>query len=46
MATVRNTGRGPGIAAIVIAALGPFLFAGLVFVALAAGAGELAGAAV
>ncbi|MBN9210823.1 MAG: hypothetical protein BGO45_11775 [Microbacterium sp. 71-36] len=46
VATVRNTGRGPGIAAIVIAALGPFLFAGLVFVALAAGAGELAGAAV
>lgn len=46
VATARNRGRGPGIAAIVVAALGPIVFAALVFVALAAGAGGLAGSAV
>lgn len=38
VATARNLGRGTGIAAIVLAALGPFVFAALVFLALTAGA--------
>ncbi len=46
VATARNLGRGPAIAAIVIAALGPFVFAIVVFIAVASGAGELVGAAV
>ena len=45
VATARNLGRGPGIAAIVIAALGPFVFAALVLLALTAGAGGLVGTA-
>lgn len=43
VATVRNSGRASGIAAIVISALGPFLFAGLVLLAVAAGAGATTG---
>lgn len=38
VATARNRGRGTGVAAIVVSTLGPFLFAALVFLALAAGA--------
>ena len=45
VATARNLGRGTGIAAIVVSALGPFVFGLLVFVALAAGATASAGTA-
>lgn len=42
IATARNSGRPMGIVAIVFAALGPFIFAALVALALAAGAGTIA----
>ncbi|MDF2666398.1 MAG: Tfp pilus assembly protein PilP [Microbacterium sp.] len=42
IATARNSGRPMGIVAIVLAALGPFIFAALVALALAAGAGTIA----
>lgn len=45
VATARNAGRGPGIAAIVVAALGPAVFAALVVVALGVGTGMTAGRA-
>lgn len=44
IATARNSGRPMGIVAIVMAALGPFIFAALVALALAAGAGTAGGA--
>lgn len=43
-ATARNTGRPMGIGAIVLAALGPFVFATLVALAVLAGAGTATGA--
>lgn len=44
IATARDSGRPMGIVAIVMAALGPFVFAALVALALAAGAGAVSGA--
>jgi len=44
IATARTSGRPMGIVAIVMAALGPFVFAALVALALAAGAGTVSGA--
>jgi hypothetical protein len=46
VATVRGAGRGAGIAAIVLGALGPFVFAALVVLALGTGAAAVAGSAV
>lgn len=43
VATARDRGRAAGIAAIVVSALGPFLFAALVFLALTAGASTSVG---
>lgn len=43
VAIARNLGRGPGIAAVVIAAIAPFVFAALVLLAVTAGAGAVAG---
>ena len=45
VAAARGAGRGSGVSAIVIGALGPFVFAALVFVAFSAGAAAIPGIA-